>query len=113
MVPLISWAQGYLGSRDKGKDTVDVNKMPYQGVSLGSAFFIHFVLFSAGCEKVKSHLAGLDSRIPKFWILFCSKWGATEGLLPQSNAVLVFAERTLYDEVFVFSRTVFHSCTGA
>lgn len=79
VVPLISWAPGYLGSRDKGKDTADVNKMPYQGVSSGSAFFIHFVLFSAGCEKVKSRLAGLGSRIPEFWILFCSKWGATEG----------------------------------
>lgn len=66
MVPLISWAQGYLGSRDKGKDTADVNKMPYQGVSSGSAFFIYFVLFSTGCEKAKSRLAGLDSRIPEF-----------------------------------------------
>lgn len=66
VVPFISPAQGYLGSGDKGKDTADVNKMPYQGVSSGSAFFIYFVLFSTGCEKAKSCLTDLDSRIPEF-----------------------------------------------
>lgn len=73
--PLASWAQCYLGSREKGKGYSWCEQKCHtrECLQVVQSLYIWFC-FLPGCEKAKPCLAGLDSRIPEFWILFCSKW---------------------------------------